>query len=68
MRSHTIPNISVGSVCMSNAAVSCGADPLRAQPPQSRHAESARDGHAENGDHDDGLVHGHFWAMSSTVR
>ncbi|MBB5373603.1 hypothetical protein [Acidocella aromatica] len=22
----------------------------------------------EHRDHDDGLVHGHFWAMSSTVR
>lgn len=23
---------------------------------------------AEQRDHDDGLVHGHFWAMSSTIR
>lgn len=37
----------------------------QAQAQAQRRNEETR---AEQRDHDDGLVHGHFWAMSSTVR
>lgn len=38
---------------------------VAAQTQARRRDEETR---AEQRDHDDGLVHGHFWAMSSTVR
>ncbi|HTQ70219.1 MAG TPA: hypothetical protein VMH92_01825 [Acidocella sp.] len=36
--------------------------------PTPRRAESSDDRNADFDRHDDGLVHGHFWAMSSTIR
>ncbi|MGE4482108.1 hypothetical protein [Acidocella sp.] len=36
--------------------------------PTHRRAESSHDHNADFDNYDDGLVHGHFWAMSSTVR
>lgn len=36
--------------------------PGQGRPDSHNHDKTERD------DHDDGLVHGHFWAMSSTVR
>lgn len=39
------------------------------QPTQThRRAESSNDRNDDFDNYDDGLVHGHFWAMSSTVR
>lgn len=41
----------------------------RGQAAMPGHDHTERYNHKiDNDDYDDGLVHGHFWAMSSTVR
>lgn len=71
MRSQTTPHFSPdglggNGVAAVRDARSSGR-PFQSSPIQPR-AETARDRNVESDQFDDGLVHGHFWAMSSTVR
>ncbi|WP_298214994.1 hypothetical protein [Acidocella sp.] len=70
MRIQTTPNFSPDGLGGNGAAVRDAGFGSRApQPSSTRHrVEPAYDRQPAENDHDDGLVHGHFWAMSSTVR
>ena len=71
MRNQTTPCFSPdglggNGVVVARDARASGRSP---QPtPTHRRAESSHERHADFDNYDDGLVHGHFWAMSSTVR
>ncbi len=71
MRTQMTPNFSPDGLGGNGVAVArdARASGRQAQPTQPpRRAESSNDHHADYDRYDDGLVHGHFWAMSSTVR
>lgn len=71
MRTHTTPSFSPDGLGGTGVAVArdTRASARSPQPTQApRRAESAHDHNADFDRYDDGLVHGHFWAMSSTVR
>ncbi len=67
MRNQPASNFSPKGLGRNNAVVA--PDPRPYLPVQShRHTDFYPGCNAEDAGHDDGLVHGHFWAMSSTVR
>ncbi len=71
MRTHTTPNFSPDGPGGNGVAVArdARASGRPTQPtPNNRRAEPSNDRAIDTDQHDDGLVHGHFWAMSSTVR
>ncbi|MBU6420275.1 MAG: hypothetical protein KGQ79_11210 [Proteobacteria bacterium] len=68
MRFQTTPSLSPNGLG-NGAVVARDAHPYQhLSVPAPRGAEPSRDREAKEDHHDDGLVHGHFWAMSSTVR
>jgi hypothetical protein len=71
MRTHTTPNFSPDGLGGNGVAVARDArDSGRPTNPTTHHrrAEPSHDRNNDFDRYDDGLVHGHFWAMSSTVR
>ncbi|MDE2318449.1 MAG: hypothetical protein KGK02_01980 [Rhodospirillales bacterium] len=64
MRAQTTPSVSPGGNAVAAAR---GTSSLQSHPAQPRRTEPSNDRDDFNR-YDDGLVHGHFWAMSSTVR
>ncbi len=67
MRAHTTPNSLPGGSGANGRNLARRTSPLPNRTAQPQCEEPAND--RDDFDHyDDGLVHGHFWAMSSTVR
>ena len=69
MRCQTTPSFSPHGAGGSSVAAVRDSNFRSGQPAQARHVAEPSQAHRPQDDnHDDGLVHGHFWAMSSTVR
>ena len=68
MRTQPTPSVSRNGRGVNAVAAVRGASPLQSHPAQPRRAESSNDYDADFDHYDDGLVHGHLWAMSSTIR
>ena len=68
MRTQPTPSISSGGRGGNGVAVARRASLLQSHPAQPSRVEPAHDRDADFDRYDDGLVHGHFWAMSSTIR
>ncbi len=71
MRIQTTPNFSPDGLGGNGVAVArdARASGRPTQPaPTHRRAEPSNDRNDDSDNRDDGLVHGHFWAMSSTIR
>ncbi len=68
MRTQPTPSVSFGRRGGNDVVAARGTSLLLSHPTQPSRGEPAHDRDADFDRYDDGLVHGHFWAMSSTIR